>query len=196
MFTASSSAPASVASATALSLEQIGVRATVFDAVNELRPLGVGINLLPHAVRELDELGLLGELERTRSRHPSSSTRRGVARRSGASHGAWRRDIPGRSSPSIAVPSRTSFSARSSTASGTTRSRSGDGLCASTSSLTAGRWPSSRMGGSSLTSSSRQTASTVPPVGSAIPTRARCAGTGHCCGAGWRRWGLCSTAAP
>jgi 5-methylphenazine-1-carboxylate 1-monooxygenase len=49
--------------ATALSLEQIGVRATVFDAVNELRPLGVGINLLPHAVRELDELGLLRELE-------------------------------------------------------------------------------------------------------------------------------------
>ena len=49
--------------ATALSLEQIGVRCVVFDAVSELRPLGVGINLLPHAVRELDELGLLGELQ-------------------------------------------------------------------------------------------------------------------------------------
>jgi 2-polyprenyl-6-methoxyphenol hydroxylase-like FAD-dependent oxidoreductase len=49
--------------ATALSLEQIGVASTVFDAVSELRPLGVGINLLPHAVRELDELGLRRELE-------------------------------------------------------------------------------------------------------------------------------------
>ncbi len=65
--------------ATALSLEQIGVRSVVFDAVSELRPLGVGINLLPHAVRELDELGLLGELE-ARSVAPSLllyATRRG-----------------------------------------------------------------------------------------------------------------------
>ncbi len=65
--------------ATALSLEQIGVRATVFDAVDELRPLGVGINLLPHAVRELDELGLLRELQ-ARSVAPSLllyATRRG-----------------------------------------------------------------------------------------------------------------------
>jgi 5-methylphenazine-1-carboxylate 1-monooxygenase len=65
--------------ATALSLEQIDVTATVFDAVSELRPLGVGINLLPHAVRELDELGLRRELEE-RSVAPSLllySTRRG-----------------------------------------------------------------------------------------------------------------------
>jgi 5-methylphenazine-1-carboxylate 1-monooxygenase len=48
---------------TALSLHQIGVKVVVFDAVGELRPLGVGINLLPHAVRELDELGLLAELQ-------------------------------------------------------------------------------------------------------------------------------------
>jgi 2-polyprenyl-6-methoxyphenol hydroxylase-like FAD-dependent oxidoreductase len=48
--------------ATALSLHEIGARAEVFDATSELRPLGVGINLLPHAVRELDALGLLDEL--------------------------------------------------------------------------------------------------------------------------------------
>jgi 5-methylphenazine-1-carboxylate 1-monooxygenase len=48
--------------ATALSLHEIGVRVDVFDATTELRPLGVGINLLPHAVRELDALGLLDEL--------------------------------------------------------------------------------------------------------------------------------------
>jgi 5-methylphenazine-1-carboxylate 1-monooxygenase len=47
---------------TALSLHEIGVRVDVFDSVNDLRPLGVGINLLPQAVRELDALGLLEEL--------------------------------------------------------------------------------------------------------------------------------------
>ncbi len=48
--------------ATALSLHEVGAQVEVFDAVPELRPLGVGINLLPHAVRELDALGLLEEL--------------------------------------------------------------------------------------------------------------------------------------
>ncbi len=48
--------------ATALSLHEIGVAAEVFDSVREVLPLGVGINLLPHAVRELDALGLLDAL--------------------------------------------------------------------------------------------------------------------------------------
>jgi len=47
----------------ALSLHQAGVPVRVFETSAEIRPLGVGINLLPHAVRELDELGLLGELD-------------------------------------------------------------------------------------------------------------------------------------
>lgn len=43
----------------ALSLEAAGFRnVTVYERVRELRPLGVGINVLPHAVRELTELGL------------------------------------------------------------------------------------------------------------------------------------------
>ena len=46
----------------ALSLHQIGVPAKVFESVGELKPLGVGINVLPHAVRELIELGLHDEL--------------------------------------------------------------------------------------------------------------------------------------
>src|ERR1700761_6724042 len=46
----------------ALSLHQIGVPARVFESTAELRPLGVGINVLPHAVRELIELGLLDRL--------------------------------------------------------------------------------------------------------------------------------------
>ena len=47
----------------ALSLHQIGIPAKVFESVAELKPLGVGINVLPHAVRELIELGLLDKLE-------------------------------------------------------------------------------------------------------------------------------------
>ena len=45
--------------ALALSLEAVGLRnVVVYERSREMRPLGVGINLLPHAVRELDELGL------------------------------------------------------------------------------------------------------------------------------------------
>ncbi|MBV1687173.1 FAD-dependent monooxygenase [Novosphingobium sp. G106] len=43
----------------ALSLAAAGLRPTVYEAVGTMKPLGVGINLLPHAVRELTELGLL-----------------------------------------------------------------------------------------------------------------------------------------
>ncbi len=56
--------------ATALSLHEVGARVEVFEATRELRPLGVGINLLPHAVLELEALGLLEEL-RARSVAPS-----------------------------------------------------------------------------------------------------------------------------
>ena len=41
----------------ALTLHQVGVPCIVFEAVAELAPLGVGINLQPNAVRELHELG-------------------------------------------------------------------------------------------------------------------------------------------
>src|SRR3982074_723932 len=47
----------------ALSLHQIGIPAKVFESVSELKPLGVGINVLPHAGRELIELGLLNQLD-------------------------------------------------------------------------------------------------------------------------------------
>ena len=48
----------------ALSLHEAGIPCRVFEAASELRWLGVGINLLPHAVRELTELGLADRLER------------------------------------------------------------------------------------------------------------------------------------
>ncbi|MFY7838002.1 MAG: flavin-dependent oxidoreductase [Novosphingobium sp.] len=48
--------------ALALTLHEIGVPCTVFEGVRELKPLGVGINLQPNAVRELEDLGI-GEAE-------------------------------------------------------------------------------------------------------------------------------------
>ncbi len=44
--------------ATALTLHQIGVSCVVVESVAELRPLGVGINIQPNAVRELFDLGI------------------------------------------------------------------------------------------------------------------------------------------
>jgi len=46
----------------ALSLHQAGLRCQVFEAAAAVRPLGVGVNLLPHGTRELTELGLQGPL--------------------------------------------------------------------------------------------------------------------------------------
>ena len=49
----------------ALSLHQAGIPVRIVEQAEEIRPLGVGINVLPHAVRELDELGLLADLAAT-----------------------------------------------------------------------------------------------------------------------------------
>lgn len=46
----------------AISLHRAGVPVRVFESVDRIQALGVGINLLPHAVRELDALGLAEEL--------------------------------------------------------------------------------------------------------------------------------------
>ncbi|MBY7144300.1 flavin-dependent oxidoreductase [Virgibacillus sp. NKC19-3] len=47
----------------ALKLHYSGVKVRVFESVENIRALGVGINLLPHAVRILTELGLAEKLE-------------------------------------------------------------------------------------------------------------------------------------
>jgi 2-polyprenyl-6-methoxyphenol hydroxylase-like FAD-dependent oxidoreductase len=49
----------------ALALHRAGIRSRVFEAVDEIRALGVGINLLPHSVKELWGLGLKDALEET-----------------------------------------------------------------------------------------------------------------------------------
>jgi 2-polyprenyl-6-methoxyphenol hydroxylase-like FAD-dependent oxidoreductase len=49
----------------ALRLHAAGIEAHVYESVPEIHALGVGINLLPHAVKELTELGLLDALVAT-----------------------------------------------------------------------------------------------------------------------------------
>lgn len=63
----------------ALMLQARGIDCEIYEAAPELRELGVGINVLPHAIRELAELGLLGELDRlaVRTRELRYLTRRG-----------------------------------------------------------------------------------------------------------------------
>ena len=50
--------------ATALSLHAAGIKCVVFEQARSIRELGVGINLLPHAVKELGSLDLLDALGR------------------------------------------------------------------------------------------------------------------------------------
>ena len=46
----------------ALNLHRNGVACRVYERVPEIKQLGVGITLLPHAMRKLSSLGLGGEL--------------------------------------------------------------------------------------------------------------------------------------
>jgi len=48
----------------ALALHRLGLKVALFEAVARPKPLGVGINLLPHAAKELEALGLLEEVRR------------------------------------------------------------------------------------------------------------------------------------
>src|SRR6476469_3416959 len=47
-----------------LMLHRAGISCRIFEAASELKPVGVGINILPHASRELCELGLEDALAR------------------------------------------------------------------------------------------------------------------------------------
>jgi 2-polyprenyl-6-methoxyphenol hydroxylase-like FAD-dependent oxidoreductase len=47
-----------------LTLHQMGIPFRIFEAVPKIKPLGVGINLQPNAVRELFDLGLEKALDR------------------------------------------------------------------------------------------------------------------------------------
>src|SRR5260370_7694139 len=47
-----------------LALHAAGIPCRIFESAAEIRPIGVGINLLPHATKELAALGLEAELAR------------------------------------------------------------------------------------------------------------------------------------
>jgi 2-polyprenyl-6-methoxyphenol hydroxylase-like FAD-dependent oxidoreductase len=48
---------------TALFLHEAGIEVELFERTHDIRELGVGINMLPHAVRELAGLGLMPALD-------------------------------------------------------------------------------------------------------------------------------------
>ena len=48
-----------------LALHEAGIACRVFESAPEIRPIGVGINLLPHATKELAALGLEPALANT-----------------------------------------------------------------------------------------------------------------------------------
>src|ERR1043166_1991451 len=56
----------------ALNLHARGIACRVYEAAPELKELGVGITLLPHAMRELTALGLGGRLLRARIENAES----------------------------------------------------------------------------------------------------------------------------
>lgn len=64
----------------ALSLRQLGIDCEVYEQVPELKPLGVGINVQPHAVRELFEMGLEADMDATgiRTRELCYFTKKGL----------------------------------------------------------------------------------------------------------------------
>src|SRR5215471_3147200 len=49
--------------ATALALHRVGIDVDIYEQAEELRELGVGINVLPHAIKELATLDLLPDLD-------------------------------------------------------------------------------------------------------------------------------------
>ena len=57
----------------ALSLQKAGIEVAVHEAAPEILPLGVGINILPHAARELIELGLEEEIDKVAIRTAAMS---------------------------------------------------------------------------------------------------------------------------
>lgn len=48
----------------ALSLQRVGIDCVVYESVADIKPLGVGLNILPHAAREFIELGLEAQIDR------------------------------------------------------------------------------------------------------------------------------------
>ena len=93
---------------TALMLHARGIDCEIFEQADAIRELGVGINTLPHAIKELAELGLLDRLDAVAIRTYELFYTNRFGRRSGASRAGSMPATTFRNSPSIAVGSRVS----------------------------------------------------------------------------------------
>jgi 2-polyprenyl-6-methoxyphenol hydroxylase-like FAD-dependent oxidoreductase len=99
-----------------LRLHRAGIPCRIYEAAPEIKPLGVGISLLPHATKELTELGLLDALRRSRSRRRRSPTTTASVSTSTTIRRAATPATSGRSSASTAATSKWFCSRRSSSA--------------------------------------------------------------------------------
>lgn len=78
--------------ARALSLEAEGLPVEIYEAVSEVRARGVGINLPPHGVRELDALVLLPRCS-TGAWHPPALLHQALLHAVNAVKGPWKPDL-------------------------------------------------------------------------------------------------------
>ena len=88
---------------TALMLRARGIGCELFEQSDTIRELGVGINTLPHAIRELAGLGLLRSSTTSRSAPTCSIISTAMARKSGANRAASMPATTCRNSRSIAA---------------------------------------------------------------------------------------------
>src|SRR5271154_3154539 len=87
----------------ALMLHKRGIKSVVYEQASQIREVGVGINTLPHAIKELAVLGLLPALDARSPTAPrNKSIELGSPRRSEATPGAPMRASNTRNSPFIA----------------------------------------------------------------------------------------------
>ena len=89
--------------ALALNLKRRNIDCRVYETAPELKELGVGITLLPHATREIDALGLCPRSSRSRSRMSKAASSIASASSSTRSRAA--------NSPAIPIPSSASIAA-------------------------------------------------------------------------------------
>src|SRR5665213_3457343 len=87
----------------ALMLHARGIDCEIFEQADAVRELGVGINTLPHAIKELAELGLLSRLDQVGIRTHELFYMNRTGQESGASRAAPMPVLNIRSSRSIAA---------------------------------------------------------------------------------------------
>ena len=91
---------------TALCLHRLGIECQIFEAAPEIRPRGVGLNLLPHAIRELTILGLAERLAALGVATAELSYYNKFGAKSGESRAVWRLATAGHSTHSTVAVSR------------------------------------------------------------------------------------------